>query len=237
MSSTGDIGKRLADAFQEICAAPDDLLYPGGFRDSGLAVISAVFSIQAKDQSVRKVVAKFAEERGLDVAALGENLSEDAYPIERLSVDLAGLTPDELVVDVFGSTAKSPRAGRTKAELVQEVAGALVGIGVHSRADVEMLASGERYDTQKKAWIGVHGLGWVTFEYFRLLCGAETAKPDVMIHRWLTATLSQTHDGTTALALIRLLTEELSDRWKRDVSTRAVDHTIWFHQSEREASA
>jgi hypothetical protein len=238
MSDGGDDSTRLVTAFLDICASPEDLKYPGGFRDSGLAVISAVFSIQAKDASVRKVVARFAAAHGLDVAALDQrDPGDDLYPVERLSAELEGRSTQELVSDVFGSAAKSPRSGRTKAELVKEVSSALVDVGVRSRADVELQPSGERYAVQKQAWTDVAGLGWVTFEYFRLLCGAETAKPDVMIHRWLTRTLGRTSDGPSALEHIRALSAVLASRWGQSVSTRAVDHTIWFHESERAESA
>jgi hypothetical protein len=229
----GDV-QQLTDAFVGICPSHGELLHPGGFRDSALALVSAVFSIQAKDESVRSIVDRFAQRQGADVAGLGgPDRGPDEYPIARLAEDLRDLSDDELADDVFESRAKSPRADRTKASLVKEVADTLVGVGVSSREDVEMTPSGERYEAQKKAWTGVHGLGWVTFEYFRLLCGAETAKPDVMIRRWLTGVLEREVDGSTALALVKELTSELGRRWGVEVSPRAVDHTIWFHESER----
>ena len=231
--------ERLYQSFRDICSSYDSLLYPGGFRDSGLAVVSAVFSIQAKDDAVRSVVDRFAQRRGVDVAALGRpDLEADAYPVARLAADLRGLSEDELAGEVFGSRAKSARAGRTKAALVQEVADELVKVGrVSSRDDVAMSPSGEQYELQKKVWTGVHGLGWVTFEYFRLLCGAETAKPDIMIHRWLNDALGRDVDGGTALAMIKDLAAELGRKWQVEVSPRAVDHTIWFHQSGRAEEA
>lgn len=226
--------QNLIRKFVVIFPTFDSLLYPGGFRDSGIAVVSAVFSIQAKDESVRKVVDRFAHRQGAEVAALGGlDRGRDEYPVSRLADDLTNLSEEELVTDVFGSGAKSPRAGRTKAVLVQEAARALLDAGVSSRDHVETSPSGDRYEQQKKAWTGVHGLGWVTFEYFRLLCGAETAKPDIMIHRWLADALGHQVDGSTALAMVKSLASELEHRWGVEVSPRAVDHTIWFHQSER----
>jgi hypothetical protein len=226
--------EQLFMSFQDICSSYDNLLYPGGFRDSGIAVVSSVFSIQAKDDAVRSVVNRFAQRQGVEVAALGgPDREPDAYSVARLAEDLAHLSEADLTDDVFENLSKSARANRTKAALVQEVARKLVDAGVSSRDDVAVSPSGEQYELQKKAWTGVHGLGWVTFEYFRLLCGAETAKPDIMIHRWLADALGRDVDGGTALAMIKDLATELGRRWDVEVSARAVDHTIWFHQSGR----
>lgn len=229
-----DVVRALYEKFIKICPSYDTLLYPGGFRDSGLAVVSAVFSIQAKDDAVRSVVDRFAQRHGIEVAALGgPDLASDTYPVARLAEDLADLSEDELTGEVFDNRSRSVRADRSKASLVQEVARELVDAGVSSRDDVAMSPSGEQYERQKKAWTDVHGLGWVTFEYFRLLCGAETAKPDIMIHRWLDEALGRQVDNATALAMIKDLAAELGRRWEAEVSARAVDHTIWFHQSGR----
>jgi hypothetical protein len=234
MVANNETVETLYNTFIEICSSFESLLYPGGFRDSGLAVVSSVFSIQAKDDAVRSVVDRFAHRQGVEVAALGgPDREPDAYSVARLAEDLEHLSKDELTVDVFANRAKSARADRTKAALVQEVARKLVNAGVSSRNDVAMSPSGEQYELQKKAWTGVHGLGWVTFEYFRLLCGAETAKPDIMIYRWLNDALGRDFDGGTALVMIKDLAAELGREWQVEVSPRAVDHTIWFHQSGR----
>ena len=228
----------LRKKFLGICSSYDSLLYPAGFRDSGLAVVSSVFSIQAKDDAVRSVVDRFAQRQGVEVAALGGPDPEpDTYPVASLASDLADLSEDVLTNEVFGNHSKSARADRTKATLVQEVAHKLVGAGVSSRDDVAMSPSGEQYERQKKAWTGVRGLGFVTFEYFRLLCGAETAKPDMMIHRWLDEALGREVDNKTALEMITELAAELGREWDVEVSPRAVDHTIWFHESGRAESA
>jgi hypothetical protein len=233
-----DMGSLVA-AFSAICPTHGALRYPAGFRDSGLAVVSAVFSMQARDESVRRVVQHYVQFRGLGQAEeLGPLTTEpDRYSVADLAADLDGVAVDVLTTEVFANRSMSARAGVTKAKLVQDVAQRLADGGVRSRIDVAMLPSGPDYDAQKKLWTGVRGLGWVTYEYFRLLCGAETAKPDVMIHRWLERALGRAVDGPTALALVKSLADELEDRWAQPVSVRAVDHTIWFHESERAETA
>ena len=236
VANGSDVGV-LRDRFLEICSGYDSLRYPAGFRDSGFAVVSSVFSIQAKDSAVRSAVNRFARRQGIEAVALGgPDREPDAYPVAQLAADLEGLSETDLI-DAFGNRTRSARANRTKASLVQEAARKLVKVGrVFSRDDVAMSPSGEEYERQKKAWTCVHGLGWVTFEYFRLLCGAETAKPDIMIHRWLTRALEHDFDNRTALAMVKALAAELGREWKVEVSPRAVDHTIWFHESGRAKS-
>lgn len=232
VANGSDVGV-LRDRFLEICSGYDSLRYPAGFRDSGFAVVSSVFSIQAKDSAVRSAVNRFARRQGIEAVALGgPDREPDAYPVAQLAADLEGLSETDLI-DVFGNRTRSARAERTKAALVQEVARKLVDAEVSFRDDVAMSPSGERYERQKKAWTGVNGLGFVTFEYFRLLCGAETAKPDIMIHRWLNEALGRQVDNMTALEMIKELAAELGREWDVEVSPRAVDHTIWFHESGR----
>ena len=78
--------------------------------------------------------------------------------------------------------------------------------------------------------------GPVTFEYFRMLCGAESSKPDTMILGWLADTLGQRFTWHHALGLIAALTDELSHRWGVRIAQRGVDHTIWRHQSGRSSA-
>lgn len=227
--------ERLANNFETFCPAVEDLVSPGGFRDSGLAVVSSVFSIRANDSSVRAAVDSFAKYFNLEVAPLNPSGSEeDQYPVERLAQDLFGFTETELCATVFQNSATSPSVGVPKAVLVAAVAPRLVKAGVRVRSHVAMQREDPRYNDQKRAWVDVDGLGWVTFEYFRLLCGAETSKPDVMVHRWLTSVLDETLSDADAVATVTSLSEELGRRWGTTVSSRAVDHMIWRKESGRE---
>lgn len=66
-----------------------------------------------------------------------------------------------------------------------------------------------------------------------MLCGAETSKPDVMVLGWLGETLGHRYTWQEALELVEALAEELETRWNTSDLQRAVDHTIWRHQSGR----
>ena len=57
--------KRLADAFEAFCPSREQILMPAGYRDSALALVDAVFSMQARYDSARRVVANYAAWAGL----------------------------------------------------------------------------------------------------------------------------------------------------------------------------
>ncbi len=42
-----------------------------------------------------------------------------------------------------------------------------------------------------QAWTGIHGLGWVTWQYFCALNGIDELKPDAMLMRFVTKTLDR----------------------------------------------
>lgn len=223
----------LANAFESFCSAPDGLQTPDGYRDSGLAVVDAVFSIQARYEGVTRVVANYAEWADLtEVAPLPvERDAPDLHDVSVLTHRLGAMSGDAAANDVFDNRSV---AHRLKAELVIDAAQALVAAGVRRRQDVALTPTDEVYATQKLAWTSVDGLGPVTFEYFRMLCGAETSKPDIMVIAWLCEVLGPDYGWRNALDLMSALRDELTRRWGLDVSLRAVDHTVWRHQSGRD---
>ena len=146
---------------------------------------------------------------------------------------LSGMTASDVAEQVLINRSRSPRANRLKAELVIEAAGKLIDVDVRTRHDVALLPTHEAYGKQKLAWSAIRGLGPVTFEYFRMLCGAESSQPDVMVLGWLEDSLGRRYTWQQALELVSALADELSKRWNVTVSQRGVDHTIWRHQSGR----
>lgn len=226
---------RLADEFQAFCPTFEQLIMPPGYRDSAFALIDAVFSMQARYEGARRVVANYASWAGQPATpGLPRDASEpDRHSIADLRRRLTDVSAEEAAEQIFDNRARHPRANRLKAQLVLDAADGLVEVGVHARGDVATLPIDPAYLDQKRAWTAVAGLGPVTFEYFRMLCGAESSKPDVIILGWLDATLGRPTTWQHALQLILALAEELSVCWGTAVSQRGVDHTIWRHQSGR----
>lgn len=226
---------RLADAFQAFCDSPDRIVMAAGYRDSAFAVVDSVFSMQARYEGVQRVVANYASYANIpQVPGLPVDASErDQHSVRDLHDRLHGLSAEEAATKVFGNRSRHARADQLKAGLVLDVASRLVDAGVHTRQDVALLPNATSHSEQKRAWTAVRGLGPVTFEYFRMLCGAESSKPDTMILGWLADTLGQRFTWQHALDLIAALTDELSHRWGVPIAQRGVDHTIWRQQSGR----
>lgn len=90
-----------------------------------------------------------------------------------------------------------------------------MAVGVHRAADVDPVA-------HRSAYTGVHGLGWITWEYFTMLLG----KPGVKADTWITSSVStkigegvsskEAH-ATLIAAGERLQVESLTQ----------LDHVIW----------
>lgn len=238
MGDESRVAGRLADAFQMVCSDPQRLLTPRGYRDSGVALVDAVFSMTGHYTAARRATAAYATWAGLDATPglrdeVGNVDRTDCHSVAELGDSLRGMLATDAATIVFGNRTVSQSVRLLKAELVMEVADRLVDAGLRSRADVAQLPTDPAYRRHKRAWTSVYGLGTVTFEYFRGLCGAETGKPDVMVHRWLAAELGRGPGAVEALTLLAALTDELSARWDRPISVRAVDHTIWRHVSGR----
>ena len=226
---------QLADAFEAFCPSREQILMPAGYRDSALALVDAVFSMQARYEGARRVVANYAAWAGLqDTPGLPSDIAvADQHSVVDLHDGLICMPPEDLADRVFNNRTRSARAGPLKAELVVEAARSLIEAEVRSRGDITRWPTEPGYAEQKKAWTGIHGLGPVTFEYFRMLCGAESSKPDIMVVGWLEETLGDRPDTAQALEFVAALADELSARWDTTTSQRGVDHTIWRYHSGR----
>ena len=137
--------------------------WPGGWPDQiEAALIDAVLSISAKygtaTNGVRGAVARYRIARGTD-------RPNDV-------VKLAEYDPEQLQTVLNNQKV----SGRTKASAIVEAANNLLAAGVKSAADLD-----PRNSAHKKAYTDVHGLGWVTWEYFGMLLG----KPGIKADRWI----------------------------------------------------
>jgi hypothetical protein len=226
---------RLADTFEEFCGSPDQIIMPPGYRDSALALVDAIFSMQARYEGARRVVHNYATWAGLtETPGLPKDPAQsDRHDLRDLYGRLSDVATPDLIELVFKNRSRSARADRLKAELVVEAAERLIDADLSSRHDVSLRPGTASFRRQKVVWSSIHGLGPVTFEYFRLLCGAESSKPDIMILGWLESIIGRRPSWREALDLVAALTDELAARWNVRVSMRGIDHTIWRHQSGR----
>ncbi len=75
----------------------------------------------------------------------------------------------------------------------------------------------------------VRGIGFTTFQYLRILCGANTIKPDVHISR---AVYDATGKKFPERKIVTIL-EQSADRL--GVQASILDHAIWQHYSKKAA--
>ena len=98
--------------------------------------------------------------------------------------------------------------------------------GIITAADV--LA---RPDQARAAYTGVTGLSTVTFDYFLMLLGTETVKPDTWVLRYLHQVLDRPVSTGEASALLT----NAAHRMGR--SPREVDHQVWLHMRQTTAAS
>jgi len=138
----------------------------------------------------------------------------------------AGTEHGEALTDRLFGGSRSRTAGRLKADVCVEAARRLQAVSVTCIPDLR-----ERADDAevRHAWTGVHGLGWVTWQYFCALAGIDHFKPDVMLMRFAAETLGRYVSPAETDALLSRAFEELQPSYP-ELTKRALDHTIWLFE-------
>ncbi len=107
--------------------------------------------------------------------------------------------------------------------MLAEAADRLVQVGIVTSGD----AREADQTAGKRAYTGVKGLGWVTWEYFLMLLGVQGVKADMHIRDFVTRALDRTVSAHEAHHLVTEAAHQL------DVSPTALDHAVWAHQRSR----
>ncbi|KUG53409.1 hypothetical protein AVL62_01005 [Serinicoccus chungangensis] len=184
--------------------------WPGGWPDEvEAALLDAVLSIRARygreETGVRGAVERYRQEVN------GGRL--DDLP------RLASFDADRLA-EVLRNEQRA--SGRPKAQAIVEAARSLVDAGLRSAVDLDL-------ETHKRAYTRVHGLGWITWEYFTMLLGQPGAKADTWVVRWVSQQLNRDVSSKEARSLLGEVATQLSDgetNSPRALLTR-LDHQIW----------
>lgn len=184
--------------------------WPGGWPDEvEAALLDAVLSIRARygreDTGVRGAIERYRQEVG------GGRLN-DLPRLARFDADR--------LAEVLRNEQRT--SGRPKAQAIVEAAGNLVDAGLRSADDLDPMK-------HKRAYTRVHGLGWVTWEYFTMLLGRPGAKADTWVVRWVSQQLNRDVSSKEVRILLGAVATQLSDS---DASARhalltRLDHQIW----------
>lgn len=184
--------------------------WPGGWPDQAeAALLDAVLSIRTRygqpHNGVRGAISRWQ-------TVTARNRADD------LTV-LADWTPSSLA-DVIGMQILP--GGNLKAQAIIEVAGRLVSAGVRHAVDVDPGS-----DSLRRAYLGVRGLGPVTWEYFLMLLGRPGVKADRWITRFVHEATRKEYSPASTRSIVLDAARELG------VNPIVLDHAIWYYMRTR----
>jgi hypothetical protein len=189
-------------------AIPGELKeWPGGWpHEIEAALMDAVLSIRANygqsHNGVRGAIARYRGTRG-------------GVPLDDLDV-LAHRDAESLAATLGVQQRLS--GGKLKASAITEAASNLRDVGVRHAADLATPSA-----EHKAAYVGVHGLGPVTWSYFLMLLGLPGIKADTWIVRFVKAALDRSVTPGEARALLHGAADDLG------VSPSRLDHNVWLY--------
>lgn len=204
--------EKLADYIRAQVSQPWPV-FRGGYPDEAeAALIDAVLSIRTRygnspATGVRGAVGRWRDHRG------------DAQRLDDLR-ELASVDPGALA-DILG-TRQVLSGGLLKAEGIAAAASALVAAGATSATQLD-----PQNPAHRRAYVGVKGLGPVTWVYLLMLLGHSGVKADTWIVRFVEDALDRRSSPKEAEALINAAAADLA------VDATALDHAIWGHMSTR----
>lgn len=96
------------------------------------------------------------------------------------------------------------------------------------QGDIETLKEwGKQSSVEKyKEW-NVKGIAFTTYQYLRMLCGADTVKPDIHILRVVEEGIGRKINPNNSVILIEKISEEMG------IEARNLDHAIWQYSSSK----
>lgn len=208
----------LVDAFvRDVRKIPKDRyeVYQNGWEGQlGMALLDAVYSKQTLYRTKR---GKGLLPRLLAFHNKHEPARSDLRELLRL--------PETELKHILGNGVTN---GRTKASAVLEAAKKLVSCSVYTH---------EQYDhsnsSHRRAYLGVHGLGPVTHNYFGMLLGYPDTKPDTWIIRAVQRVADAENLGSVVNSkLARTVVTEAHVITKLGKTVTHMDHAIWLTERD-----
>ncbi|MGN7149291.1 hypothetical protein ACTHQ6_09905 [Arthrobacter sp. SAFR-179] len=220
--------EKLTDACRVIFGDPTTWMTADGYPSSlALCIIDSLWSTGPSYGAVQKVVARYSAHRRL----IGHDASQDGTD-ELLHVfkDVGG---SGAFADLVGNhnRAYADRRAPLKAEVVYQAALSLHALGIRTMKDLrERYEADEHLTDLKKVWLRLPSQSsGVTFNYFLILAGYPSVKPDRMIIRFV-----KEHG-----AIVRELTPMQTGDLIKQVATlypvaaNRLDHVVWRYASGR----
>lgn len=94
--------------------------------------------------------------------------------------------------------------------------------------DLETLSKwGKESSVEKyKDW-NIKGIAFTTYQYLRMLCGADTVKPDIHILRMVEKGIGRKLSPKDSVKIIEEISEDIN------IKARDLDHSIWLYSSSK----
>lgn len=196
-----------------------------------LCVVDAVFSIAARYEAVTKpTVIRFAQAQMPEWPLYGRGVSFE-HSVSDAIGSLDRFSPEELANTVFKNRQRtSTRSGILKAEASLLFMKALLKAGIERYSDLaaERLMGAE---------IGIRKVPGqnISYDYFTLLAGGQTVKPDRMIVRFVADALGAQMVTPAVAKEATIGAARILQREFRHVDVRLLDSEIWSYESARAA--
>lgn len=187
--------------------------YGGGWPDEvGTALVDAVYSIRARYHSTEPGSGVYG--CVVELRRLHPEVANDLRALVELGSDR--------LAEIMG---RGKTASRRKSECVIEAAEALLALDPPVCTATDLLAA-DPADV-KRAYTGVHGLGWVTCEYFQMLLGVFGVKADTMIVRFVNAALASADLPSVTAEEARRLVIDAHGVDSRGATLTQYEHALW----------
>lgn len=217
-STTMTDDPRVAALSAAVNLIPDDHFtdYGGGWANEiGTALIDAVFSIRSRYRASSPTAGVIGRVRSF------RNEESDAKDDLVVLRDLGS----NRIRELMGSTVTG---GRPKSVAVVDAADAFAENGIVHAEDFLVADTA----AMKRVYTGVHGLGWVTFEYFTMLLGLPGVKADTMITRYVNRVLAGANLQQGSNYEAREIAISAYNDSQRGATLTHFEHAIWKFESD-----
>ncbi|UYY83071.1 hypothetical protein OIT41_08585 [Arthrobacter sp. YA7-1] len=221
---------KLTDVCRAIFGDEANWIKADGYPHSlALAIIDSIFSTGSHYQSVINVVNEYRAYR----RSQGADADQDGTGELLRTFEEVGDSKGWAVLVNNHKPAHTGAKALLKAEVVRQAAEALKALDITTRAELHAEHStDEGLSPVKEAWLRLPSQSsGVTFNYFLILAGFQSVKPDRMVIRFV-----EEHAGLEGKRLTSMQTAELIKKVAELYPTqpRRLDHVIWRHVSGRE---
>lgn len=199
-----------------------------------LCVIDAVFSIGAKYASTKLVPRRWAEAQTPQWPKYRREATVE-HSISDFLEAAAQFTHEELAINIFENRQRtSSTNGILKAQAATQFAAALQKAGIERFADME---DGTKLELAEALVRQVKGQSsGISFDYFRILVGAETVKADRMVCRFVARAAGLEHVVPTAAKRAVIKAAAILKPAFTNLTVRLLDYVIWDYESRNAAS-